>query len=69
MMQPINPQLPQSLFGPDPLNPCANLAGIGAILYKRIHALREEANALEVTYNNTFSGMDRSIAKEKASAS
>jgi hypothetical protein len=54
----------ERFFGPDPLNPCADLAGIGSTLYKRIHALREEANRLEVTYNNTLSGMDRIIAEE-----
>jgi len=53
----------ESLFGPDPLDPCADLAGIGSTLYERIHALREEANTLEVTYNNILSGIDRIIAK------
>jgi hypothetical protein len=71
-LPPIDPKLQcklESLFGPDPLNPCADLAGIGSTLYKRIHALREEANNLEVMYNNTLLGMDRIIAEERANAS
>lgn len=71
-LPPIDPKLQcklESLFGPDPLNTFADLAGIGSTLFKRIHALREEANRLEVTYMNTLLGMDRIIAEERANAS
>jgi hypothetical protein len=71
-LPPIDPKLQcklESLFGPDPLNPCADLAGIGTILLNRMHMLRKEANNLEVMYNNTLSGMDRIIAEERANAS
>jgi len=72
ILAPIDPKLQcklEALFGPDPLNPCADLAGIGGALHDRILALREEADRLEVTYNNILSGMDRLIAEERANAS
>jgi hypothetical protein len=55
-------------FGPDPLNPCADLAGIAARVYDRILALRKEADTLEVMCENIFLGMDRLIELERRSS-
>jgi hypothetical protein len=62
MTQAIDPKLQcklESLFGPDPLNPCADLAGMGSDILKRIHFLQTEINSLKTTYNNINLGVDR----------
>lgn len=61
-LPPIDPKLQCKLeanLGPDPLNPCADLAGIGSDILKRIHFLQTEINSLKTTYNNINLGIDR----------
>lgn len=48
----------ESELGPDPINPCADLAGIGAVLHTRIRTLEAELAALRTTYDNIFRGID-----------
>jgi hypothetical protein len=45
--------------GPDPINPCADLAGMGSDILKRIQFLQTEINSLKTTYNNINLGIDR----------
>lgn len=54
----LQAQLEASL-GPDPLNPAADLAGIAATLYKRMHALAVESERLRIQYENCIKGIDR----------
>lgn len=61
-LPPIDPKLQcklESFFGPDPLNPCADLAEISAGILNRIRSLQTEINSLKITYNNISLGIDR----------
>lgn len=53
----------EAQLGPDPLNPCADLAGISSAVLERIITLRAELRQLEQMHDNILDGIDRFCRK------
>lgn len=64
----VSPELQcklEAAFGPDPLNPCADLSIVSHGIMQRIRTLQAEIDALKITFNNILPAMDRLIAEER----